>query len=168
MVDRDPVAALQESLLVEWQKITDVGAIPAGVVDIELTAGSSFMSFLTNDILVKLKAYVLSTKLPPHVVHRTVEVPISQPASTWQMFKQQHAGTWWLRWLATRRPPRLTVVDTAKVTLEAEWKQMITYPWQQFAVTRREFGAARRVVDLVVSDRIDFRNSSPDFDRRDG
>lgn len=47
------------------------------------------------------------------------------PSSPWQFFKQNHAESWWLRWLVVRRPVK-TERHTIKSVVEVEAHR--TYP----------------------------------------
>jgi hypothetical protein len=60
---------------------------------------------LLDQLRVRLESYVMAEKLVGDTKDVSGSIPF--PTSPWQFFKQRHSGSWWLRWLVTRRPVRV-------------------------------------------------------------
>lgn len=54
-------------------------------------------------------------------------VEFTMPASSWQMFKEEHSYSWWLRWLVDKWPVQYTVLEE-QVELEIDQQAYIIYP----------------------------------------
>jgi hypothetical protein len=77
--------------------------------------------------LYELATKVWTDSLPPEQVTTTRTHTMEIPATWWQHAKQQHANTWWMGWLARRRPPRLRPV-TVEATLTVDLRRFRVYP----------------------------------------
>ena len=80
-------------------------------------------NLVADELMYRLTAYVLSEKLALETY--TATKVYSRPASTWQMFKQAHENSWWLRWLIQRRPIKM-LREPHVVTVDLE--RNFTYP----------------------------------------
>ena len=60
--------------------------------------------FIQNLIKVRIEKMVVAEKLAEDIYHATANY--DTPKTTWDMFKHVHGDSWWLRWLAQRRPAR--------------------------------------------------------------
>jgi hypothetical protein len=99
---------------------------------------------LTRSWIARVRGDILAKRLPDrgHTVAR--EFTYAVPASTWQMFKQRHAGAWWLRWLVDRRPAQeLTVSRSAVLTVDIS--DYVAFPWQTAVNLGDTWGQAVRV-----------------------
>jgi len=73
-----------------------------------------------DHLLLKLRTAVWTENLPPEQVQTEHTYSFSIPATWWQHAKQQHYNTWWMGWIARRRPPRMrerTITGTFVVHL---------------------------------------------------
>ena len=66
-------------------------------VDVEIEQG-----YLAERFTAHLITYVLAEKLLSDT--QDVMWHVRVPATSWQMFKQEHEFSWWLGWLVRRRP----------------------------------------------------------------
>jgi hypothetical protein len=78
---------------------------------------------VTDMLRCRMSTYVLAEKLVGDTQLVTGEIPF--PTSPWQLFKQRHAGAWWLGWLVARRPVRTSPCHWGK-TVRLE--RYATYP----------------------------------------
>lgn len=149
MPDLEPEASSPRQYEFDWRKIgfvqqvspellEDVRFLPPGVGNVAIAASRDWM---TDMIVMKLRAFVLTHQLAEHSVSRRRTV--SWPATPWQHWKHRHAGSWWLRWLVARRPVQMQheVVD-----FQEAWTELATYPWQTHLPPFPELGKPNRVV----------------------
>lgn len=82
---------------------------------------------LWPEIHERLVAQLTSHVLADHIADDTYSKAFTfkAPRTTWQTFKQTHAGSWWLGWLVTRRP---VVNRHEDVILTVHVKRHLTYP----------------------------------------
>lgn len=90
---------------------------------------------LLNGFKAGLRSEVLAQELDSRQTSRTVA--FEMPTSSWQMFKREHEGSWWLGWLVRRRPAR-TKTHTTTVTLEVD--AFAIYPDARIALPECDFG----------------------------
>lgn len=90
-------------------------------------------SVFHDELMHRLEAFVLTEQLVNDTY--TASKVTWEPASAWQMFKRDHAESWWLGWLVSRRP----VKQLAKTwTVEIEFDRKAGYP--QASIALPEFG----------------------------
>lgn len=142
-----------------WRLVQDDTIIPADLLS-GMTASEERMiiSEIRNRAVYSIRTSVLSYELPGHIAKREHTVIYRVPASSWQMFKEEHQHAWWMRWLVARRPV-LKTAHTRRIEFEAEWKDYAVYPWQSAAPTHPQLGDPVRHVQLVV--RVDERQKPP-------
>lgn len=92
---------------------------------------------LFDQIRIGLRSEVLAQRLDCRKAERVVS--FEEPASAWQMFKRNHAESWWLGWLVRRRPVR-NVTHRKAVSLEVE--AFAAYPDARIALPPDDFGRA--------------------------
>jgi len=78
-------------------------------------------------LVYRLTADVLAEKLPPKSVARSEHVTFEFPASTWQMFKMNHAESWWLGWFVREWPVRWNT-HKKLATLTVDLERYRTFP----------------------------------------
>lgn len=93
------------------------------------TSVSQVEDWIYGRFVYRLKADILSERLPDrhYRVSAYVEVPV--PATTWQKFKETHEWSWWLGWLVARRPVR-TIRRGRPVQVHVDIEDYLLYPWQ--------------------------------------
>lgn len=134
----------------DWRPVHDTTVFPANVL-----AGMSepeealFWDEVRKRMIYGMRTGVLSYELPGHIAKREHTVIYHVPTSSWQMFKEEHQGAWWMRWLVTRRPA-LRTAHTRRIEFEAEWKDYAVYPWQSVAPTLPRLGTPVRHVQLMI------------------
>lgn len=136
----------------DWQKLGfaqriepdmfDASGLPTGIGGVAMEATRDWM---TDMIVAKLKAFVLTHQLAEHSVSR--QRTVSWPATPWQHFKHRHAASWWLRWLVARRPVRM---QHERVDFQEAWTELAAYPWQTYLPPFPELGQPNRVVPSDV------------------
>lgn len=83
--------------------------------------------FIAGQLIFVLRRDLWKDDGPPAPVVRSTLVTWSVPATWWQHVKQQFSATWWLGWLARRRPP--VMVDHERlVTLRVDAVPSVRYP----------------------------------------
>lgn len=91
------------------------------------------MNFFTDQIILRLEAFVLQDKLPPKIVEQkhTYTSP-KIPLTWWDLFKAEKltAYRWYWRWLARLKSPKFEV-KTQEVTLRVDLERWISYPEAQ-------------------------------------
>ncbi|MEV8439143.1 hypothetical protein AB0425_17350 [Actinosynnema sp. NPDC051121] len=102
-----------------------------------------------HGMVQRLRAFVLTKKLPGHTVTKRLTVQWRVPASWWDHFKLAHADTLWFGWWVRLRPAR-EVSRSRSVDFRATWSDMVTYPWQT-VVQHDDFGPGVREVRLDVA-----------------
>lgn len=139
-----------EPRTLDWRAVDYVTTISAKVLS-GMTEPEErfFKEQLRNQMIYGLRSHVLSYPLPGHIAKREHTVIWRVPATSWQMFKEEHQHAWWMRWLVARRPV-LKTAHTRRVEFEAEWKDYAVYPWQDVAPTHARLGESLRQVDIVV------------------
>lgn len=97
-----------ERVAMQFRKFGQQIAVDAGIMaEMDLTVGQdSAMSFLRDEIMVRMVAKILTDDLPPETVTKTTRVDCEIPASTWQMWKLIHAERWYARRLVDKWPVR--------------------------------------------------------------
>jgi hypothetical protein len=147
----DPRGQYTEKLF-EWQKIASalpiarefLESMPPGIQDPAFSF--SPMGFALDQVVLHLRAFVLTHDLGEHSVTRTKTV--DWPATPWQHWKQRHAEAWWLRWFVARRPVRM---QTEVVDFHEAWQELAAYPWQTRLPRMPEgFGAPSRMVRILT------------------
>lgn len=107
----------------------------------QLRVGTTFYSSLRLESLPEieynekkwvLEAYVLAEKLAEDTYHNSILV--KTPTSSWQMFKEEHQASWWLRWLVLRRPIQS---KTERHTLTVKVERYASYPEANIDVSQR-------------------------------
>lgn len=99
----DPEVALSvQKTVIEQLRLGDMQTIADGV-EVEIAQG-----YLANTFTAHLTTYVLVEKLLSEV--QDVTWRVSQPTTSWQMFKQEHEKSWWLGWLVRRHPVKMKVL----------------------------------------------------------
>jgi hypothetical protein len=99
-----------------------------------------------GDLLFGLQARLLTDQLPPETVSQRKWVPFKVPASTWQMWKKQHADSWYARRLVNRWPVRYDGSGAwAECTLSLE--RFLAYPESRV----RTQGQAVRMYDTSTN-----------------
>lgn len=117
----EPTATIQKMALEQ----TKLGATIVQSLEYEVHEDNWFQRALLH----RLEAYALSEHL---VTDRYVgERMFRTPATSWQMFKWEHAESWWLGWLVRRRPVRFSE-QPHHVVVEVERKAL--YPQANIAV----------------------------------
>ena len=86
-----------------------------------------------------LTAEVLAQKLADETVMDRQRMTVMYPDSPWQMFKNNHDVSWWLRWLVRRRPVRWHTQERA-VTLHARWTGYAKFPQASIVVADDRLG----------------------------
>ncbi|GAA1281302.1 hypothetical protein [Saccharothrix xinjiangensis] len=143
-----------ERLTFEWMPlahstVVDLEAfrnLPTAVAQAEITRE---LDAVAHRLVQKLRAFVMTKKLPGHTVTKRLTVRWQVPATWWDHVKLTYADTLWLAWFVRRRPARL-VTRERSVVFRATWGDMVTYPWQT-VVRREDFGPAVRDVRLDVT-----------------
>jgi hypothetical protein len=85
--------------------------------------------FVRQELIQRITAYVLSDHLAADEF--TAYTTATWPATTWQMFKSCHAGSWWLGWLVRRRPVRL---HTERQQVAVQVDRYLNYPEANLAL----------------------------------
>lgn len=76
-----------------------------------------------NESIERIEAYVLSEHLADDVYQQTFHYDV--PKSTWQMFKQSHAASWWLGWLVSLWPVKQ---ETRSFETAVKVERYVNYP----------------------------------------
>lgn len=147
-----------ESVTFDWQELSNnawvsgelLRDMPRGIVDAELSVEQAAMRRAADDMIVRLRAWVLKYKLPGHTVNKRLTVHWEVPATWWDHFKADHADSWWLGWLVRWRPAQMQQ-RCRSVRFRAAWEDMALYPWQTFAPSHRNLGRPVRHVEVHVS-----------------
>jgi hypothetical protein len=127
-------AAMAQKIRLELQQ---VGATLASTAELAVYRDpSSFYDQLTH----RLTAYVLADHLVSDTYTTTVEVPVEEPTSWFQLFKREHLPTIARRWPVKTR----TVVHRREVTVAFD--RYATYPEASIAIP--ELGR-HRYVEMV-------------------
>ena len=93
---------ISDIVTLERLRLASHAEVPAAIAhSMEI---SQFKDVIFDRLVYKLSAEVLAEKLPPAEV--TERTSVSFPSSSWQLFKEEHAESWWLGWLVRRRPVR--------------------------------------------------------------
>ena len=90
-------------------------------------------SHINGELVRSLRSRVLADHLADDVF--TASTSFEAPRSTWQMFKQTHAESWWLRWLVERHPVEMA---TQRRDVAVNVARYLTYP--DAAIRTPEFG----------------------------
>ena len=94
---------------------------------------------LLDELSIRLTSEVLAKSLSSESTSKTVLFQHDEPASAWQMFKRNHATSWWLRWLVDRRPVQCAPITKSEtVTFKAE--KWAAYPDAAIALPVETFG----------------------------
>lgn len=81
-------------------------------------AANRMESYTDYDVDYNILRHMVETRvLAEHLASDTYEKSLyfSYPATTWQMFKNTHAESWWLGWLVRRRPVKMHEVEKTAV-----------------------------------------------------
>ncbi len=82
---------------------------------------------LVDRMVQKLAAEVLGERLPPETINESRIAIWDFPRSSWQHFKLEHSGSWWLGWLVRWRPVQYEAHDK-QVTLTVNLERYRTFP----------------------------------------
>lgn len=101
-----------ERVKLEFRRFAQQMAVDAGIMaEMEFRMGqNSSYDFLRDQIMVQMVAKILTDDLPPERVSQSTRVKVTEPASTWQMWKRNNQGKWYTKWwlprLLAKRPVR--------------------------------------------------------------
>lgn len=88
--------------------------------------------FLTDDLVIRLEAFVLQDKLPPKTVTETKHVTTPPvPATWWDHFKHDYKDRTWLKHLIVHLKPPLYKVGGVEVGLTVDLERWVSYPEAQ-------------------------------------
>lgn len=73
---------------------------------LERTKISTFTDMITQNLVMDLEATVYAHKVAQDTIERDAAMSVDVPTSTWQFFKDAHAGSWWLSWFTNRWPAK--------------------------------------------------------------
>ena len=91
-----------------------------------ITIDAHAADHMAGHLAIELRAFVLAEKKDVHTeVSRLLVLEIEVPASPWHMFRHNHRGAWWMRWL--RRPIRYAT-HRKSGELHASLTRYLTYP----------------------------------------
>lgn len=96
---------LPETVFLEIRKLAMKQAITGHMLDtltVEVRQDPGL--FLVDQFLLEFRAQILAHRLPPEKITETAESELEFPATPWQMWKQDHAGSRWWGWIARRWP----------------------------------------------------------------
>lgn len=139
MVDRDR-AVVELGRTLQQMRVE----VPVGVSRHMIEVREDAASLIRDHLTAALSGYVLADHLADDTYQAAV--PVEYPATTWQMFKHTHAGSWWLSWLVSRRPVRMRV---ERPVLTVKVGRYLTYPE---ATLRVPHVGSARVMELVSQD----------------
>lgn len=122
-----------------------------GISVLEAMELNTFLDHATQSLVIQLATAVQAESICSERVEHTERVDFEAwvkqpvPASTWQYFKNQHATTWWLRWLVRRRPVRTVSLKhlgktSQPVTLAVTWEGYATFPNSNYVTPDARLG----------------------------
>lgn len=144
----DPYAPVPvDTVTLEWIKAAAQAAVSA---EFAASIDAKLVHQTWYRLVHQLTARVLADQLPPEQATTTKVFTFEIPATWWQAFKADHADSWWLAWLVSRRPVR-TRVYRREGRLDIELRRY--WSWPKAKVLPSEWGSPVRVstLDQVVT-----------------
>lgn len=95
-----------ERVAMQFRKFGQQIAVDAGIMaELNISVSQdAAMSWMRDEIMVRVMAKFLTDDLPPETVVKSTRVDVEIPTSTWQMWKLGHADKWYARRLVKRWP----------------------------------------------------------------
>lgn len=94
---------------------------------------------LFEEMVVELETAVYVQRIADAHDFDSKTVTFMVPATTWAMFKDRHAQSWWFGWWVKRRPPKLMMLRE-KVKLHTHWTGYATFPDMAEVIQHSTFG----------------------------
>ena len=98
----DPMSEISfQTVALNSLKVAVQRYLSAEMVYVAHTADLRTMTeYLTDRMVLDLRARVLAEQLPPQQIHHPIRVEVDDPrhATWWEFFKATYHQRWWLRW----------------------------------------------------------------------
>lgn len=99
-----------------------------------------YPNLLMEEFVAEIETAVYAQRLTTATDIDRQTVTFMVPATTWGMFKDRHAQSWWLRWWVKRHPPKIQVLRET-VVLHTEWRGYATFPDMSEVIEDKTLGA---------------------------
>lgn len=133
-----PEYLTNEQLEAEWLQIRNRRSISKGVFT-EMKLIEDELSHIYNVMYADLNAFVLGKSLPPEVKMVSIDFEFEYPASPWQMFKEKHKDSWWMRAFVRRYPVQSNTVKKNK-RATVSWDKKAIFPDQELVKWKEKLG----------------------------
>jgi len=94
---------------------------------IENTRLSTWTDLITQDLVIDLEATIYAHKIAQGTIERDAVMGVDVPTSTWQFFKDAHAGSWWFAWFTNRWPAKTRTI-TRKAHFRVDVRKYNAFP----------------------------------------
>jgi hypothetical protein len=110
---------------------------------------------MTADALVaRLEGFALAHRIAKRTVSDTAVLTVDVPTTWWQMWKKEHAETWWAGWIARRWPAvHRTIVRHETLTVTVDVHAIYTQADVDYLAPDEPFGFPRPVSYMVSKQR---------------
>lgn len=131
--------ALQEHVL-EAFKVSATRRLSRQLIEsARLSTYTDMINMITQDLVMDLEATVYAHKVAQDTIERDAAMGVDVPTSTWQFFKDAHAGAWWFAWFTNRWPTKTRTI-TRKAHLKVDVRKYNAFPDAAFRYPP-EFGS---------------------------
>jgi hypothetical protein len=148
-LDLDQLRFARHETTLYWRRAEVTESIPAAI---RVNGSVEMQETIYGNTLLRLSAFVLGQKLPPHTETQSKTVTLKVPQTWVDHLLVEHGKHWPLSAIVRRRPP-VFCYEEQTVELTATWTNWQLYPWCGIKMPKEKFGDAYNVrwIESTVS-----------------